>query len=75
MNDLQFAGGYKFLVIRCSGRLISLQHEHPIYSRVHFEILTVVILKNTLLYFVKPCSSDRSNVSEKHTASIFKEEQ
>jgi hypothetical protein len=30
MNDLQFAGRYQCLQIRCSGRLISLNNEHPI---------------------------------------------
>jgi hypothetical protein len=30
MNDLQFVGRYQCLPIRCSGRLISLQNEHPI---------------------------------------------
>jgi hypothetical protein len=30
MNDLQFAGRRQCLPIRCSGRLISLQNEHPI---------------------------------------------
>jgi hypothetical protein len=32
MNDLQFAGRYQCLPIRCSERLTSLQNEHPIYS-------------------------------------------
>jgi hypothetical protein len=31
MNDLQFAGRYKCLPIRCSGRLISLRNEHPVW--------------------------------------------
>jgi hypothetical protein len=30
MNDHQFARRYQFLPVRCSGRLISLQNEHPI---------------------------------------------
>jgi hypothetical protein len=34
MNDLQFAGRYQCLPITCSGRLISLQNEHPIYAAV-----------------------------------------
>jgi hypothetical protein len=28
MNDLQFAGRYQFMLIRCSGRLISMRNEH-----------------------------------------------
>jgi hypothetical protein len=30
MNDLQFAGRYQCLPIRCSGRLISMQNEHSL---------------------------------------------
>jgi hypothetical protein len=30
MNDLQFAGRYQCLPVRCSGRVISLQNEHSI---------------------------------------------
>jgi hypothetical protein len=31
MNDLQFAGRFQCLPIRCSGRLMSLQNEHSIH--------------------------------------------
>jgi hypothetical protein len=46
MNDLQFAGRYQCLSIRCSGRLISLQNEHPKFSEImsssqsHYIIVT-----------------------------------
>jgi hypothetical protein len=36
MNDLQFAGRYQCLPIRCSGRLISLRNEHSIQWNMLF---------------------------------------
>jgi hypothetical protein len=47
MNDLQFAGRYKCLPISCSGLLISLQDEHPVYvpSADYFHISWQIFMK------------------------------
>jgi hypothetical protein len=39
MNDLEFAGRYQYLPIRCSGRLISPQNEHSIYLYINTCVL------------------------------------
>jgi hypothetical protein len=47
INDLHFSGRYQCLPIRCSGRLISLQNEHPIYS-VDCEVIGARWISNDL---------------------------
>jgi hypothetical protein len=43
MNNLQFAGRYQCLPIRCSVRLISLQKEHPICPTAQTNVSCSVI--------------------------------
>jgi hypothetical protein len=43
MNDLQFAGKYQYLPIRCSGRLISLQNEH-LYISLYIVVVCITVL-------------------------------
>jgi hypothetical protein len=38
MNDLQFAGRYQWLLIRCSGHLISLHNEHTTWYYFFFNL-------------------------------------
>jgi hypothetical protein len=42
MNALQFAGRCECLPIRCPGRLISLENEHPILVRSNDDVKAYV---------------------------------
>jgi hypothetical protein len=69
MNDLQFVGRYQCLPIRCSGRLISLQNEHPIVFRFCNATKSVTLLKYNKTYLIHlKCSS---NICRCHKLCTF----
>jgi hypothetical protein len=52
MNDLQLAGRYQCLPIRCSGRLISLQNEHSIITTGSYRINPIANPNQRFSHFV-----------------------
>jgi hypothetical protein len=70
MNDLQFAGTYQCLPIRCSGRLISLQNEHPIFSTPGFTLSNIlIVIYNAFRLKLCPACISSARVIEENTVS------